>query len=216
MAHLNVRSSVPLRSLLLFAVSMALPALGRADDFGWGGDSSCEDPAIFSDIFTLPATNATGGMCRAFGNYTGAPITSVNFTTTIPDANSDPMICSAGPYFEFCDFVLNPVDGTLTVQFFGTNSDHPGIPVAPAGSTLVDNFFINLNNPTMCDTNGANCTQPDSNTAVGDWLAGSLPEVFTAAVNGAVAPEPADWMLLLAGMSALIARSRFHGNRRVR
>jgi hypothetical protein len=213
MAHFSVRSSVPLRSLLLVAFSIALPALGRADDMSWGGDSSCSDPPIFSDIFTLPATNATGGMCRAFGNYTGAPITSVKFTTTIPDANADPMICSAAPYFESCDFVVDTLDDTITVEFFGTNSDHPGIPVAPPGTTLVDNFFINLNNPTVCDANGNNCTQPDTSTGVGDWLSGGAPEVFTAAINGAV-PEPATWMLLLSGMSALTARARFRSNSR--
>jgi hypothetical protein len=211
----RVSSIGSLRNLALLAILILSPALARADDLGWGGDSGCTDPPIFSDIFTLPATNATGGMCQAFGNYTGAPITSVKFTTTIPDANADPMICSAAPYFESCDFVVDTLDDTITVEFFGTNSDHPGIPVAPAGGTLVDNFFINLNNP-VCNPATGLCTQPDTSTGVGDWLAGGLPEVFTAAVNGATAPEPATWLFLLGGLSLLMARTRFQSNSRAR
>jgi hypothetical protein len=215
MVKFGVTSRLLLRSLPLLAVVVLAPALARADDFGWGGDSGCSDPPIFSDIFNLPPTNSTGGLCRAFGNYTGAPITSVKFTTTIPDANADPMLCSPGPFFLSCDYVVDVPDNTLTVEFFGTNSDHAGIPVAPPGATLVDNFFINLNNPVCNPTTGL-CTQPNTSTGGGDWLAGGQPEVFTAAVNGAVAPEPAAWMLLLSGMSALMARARFQGNGRVR
>jgi hypothetical protein len=155
-------------------------------------------------------------MCLAFGNHTGAPITSLKFTTTIPDANTDPMRCSTGPYFEFCDYVVDTVDNTITVEFFGTNSDHPGIPVAP-GCTLAitcvppNNFSINLNNP-VCDATGL-CSQPTSASAAGDWLVGGQPVVFTGFVNGAV-PEPAAWELLLIGMIALMALARFRGKSR--
>lgn len=205
-----------LRGLLFLAILLFLPAWAKADDFGWSGDDSCSDPAIFSDIFTLPATNSHGGMCLAFGNHTGAPITSLKFTTTIPDANTDPMLCSAAPYFENCDYVLDTADNTLTIEFFGTDIDFPGIPVAPDCSLLStnclvppNNFFINLNNPT-CDLNGNNCTQPADINGTGDWLSGGgQPEVFSAVANGV--PEPRSLALLLigvGGLAAAIARRR--------
>jgi hypothetical protein len=208
----RITSTMSLRSLPLLAILVLAPALARADDMGFSGGSGCDDPPIFSDIFELPPTNATGGMCRAFGNFTGGPITSLKFTTTIPDPNADPMTCSPAPFFATCDFVVDTLDDTITVEFFG-NIDHPGIPVIPPGGRVVDNFFINLNKP-VCDPLTGLCTQPADANGTGDWLLGGQPEIFIAEANGA--PEPAAWMLLLGGISALLARARVKRTSRAR
>jgi hypothetical protein len=210
--------AAPLRSLLLLGSLILLPALARADDFSWEGGSGCSDPPIFSEIFTLPATNASGGMCKGFGNHSGVPFTSLKFTTRIPDANSDLMLCSGGSFFTTCDFVLDTINDTITVEFFGLDRTHQGIPVAPGCSltidcVLPDNFFINLNNPTVCPPNGGPCTQPLSDTAGGDWLKGGVSETFAMVANNAV-PEPRSGVFLLTALGALWAGMRTARHRR--
>src|SRR5580704_11949717 len=126
MLKTGVRFGVAVRSLLLLGSLILLPAWARADDFGFAGDSSCTDPPITSDIFTLPAINASGGLCRAFGNHTGHTINSLTFTTAYPTRNPD-FYCATGgldPFFLNCDF---NVDGTIY---------HSGDTPPSAGSTL--------------------------------------------------------------------------------
>src|SRR2546423_9794094 len=109
----GVRFRVPVRSLLLLGSMILLPAWARADDFSFSGDSTCTDPPIFSDIFTLPATNGSGGLCRAFGNHTGAPITSLKFTTPYAGTDHvDRMFCDPGRFLT-CDY---RVDGNLVTS----------------------------------------------------------------------------------------------------
>jgi hypothetical protein len=216
-----VSGTVSLRSLPLLAILVLAPALAQADDFSFDGGGGCDDPPpITSDIFTLPPTNATGGMCLAFGNHSGSTFTSLKFTTPIPDADlanpSNPQLCSGGPFFTTCDFVEDLLDDTITVEFFGLDTDHQGIPVVPIATGIEispDNFEINLNNP-GCDPLTGLCAQPGDANGTGDWVSGGQPEVFTAAANGV--PEAATLMLLLGGIGALVARAQFQRNSRVR
>jgi len=193
---------------------LLLPAWARADDFSLAGDSSCSDPPIFTEIFTLPAANSSGGMCLAFGNHSGAPFTSLKFTTQIPDPNTHDMLCSGGQFFANCDYIVDTLNDTITVEFFGLDDRHPGIGVAP-GCTIdclpTNNFFINLNNPTNCDPSGNNCTQPNLNTAAGDWRNGTVGSTFTGTANAV--PEPSSWVFLLTALGALVARTRIARNR---
>jgi hypothetical protein len=230
MHHFSLGSSEPSRSLLLLLALLILaPAWAPAADMSFAGGSGCGDPPIFGEIFSLPPTNATGGMCKGFGNHSGANFDSLMFTTSLTNANpSDPFLCSPQPFFLDCGF---SVDGsprllpsgsfitsgnTITVEFFGLNADHRGIPPTTALNPLTggpaDNFFINLNNP-VCGTNGV-CSQPFSDTAAGDWLTNGVPVTFTAAANGA--PEPGTWALLLGGCGVLLARARAARNGRGR
>ncbi len=189
-----------------------LPTLVRAEDMSFGDSGACSDPSITSDVFTLPPTNSTGGLCLAFGNHSGGGFSSISLTTTIPDANTDPMLCSGGPFFTTCDFVVDTADDTITVEFFGLDSDHQGIPAVPPNignlDLSPDNFTINLNNP-ICPPTGGECTQTADANGTGDWLTGGEPVVFTGFANGV--PEPAAWMLLLGGIGALLARGRIIG-----
>lgn len=201
------RLRVPVHGLLMLGSLVLLPALARADDFSWGGDSSCTDPPIFSDIFTLPATNATGGLCRAFGNHTGAPLTSLIFTTPYAGTDHvDSMFCDPGPFLS-CDYRVDgtlvssvppPTGTTLTVEFFG-NVDHSIAvdTVTDPADPLYYNFFINLNN---LDANG----RPVFGTgSPGGWGANN---VLTGAANGATVPEPQSGALLLTVLCAMVAR----------
>jgi hypothetical protein len=222
----GVRSNVPIRSLLLLAAVILAPALARADDFSWAGDSSCSDPPIFSDIFSLPATNSSGGLCRAFGNHTGHTINSLTFTTTYQSSNPD-FFCSAAPYFTNCDFNVDgtiyhngdaPPSGgsTITIDFFGTNTDNRrGIPVdttTGCTDTSTDpacyNFYINLNSYLNSDGRPCNpltvggCTQPTGTGGSGNWGHG--------VVIGGVAnvPEPRTGAFVLTALGVLLARIR--------
>jgi hypothetical protein len=214
----GVRSNVPVRSLLLFAVAILAPALARADDFSLAGDSGCTDPPIFSETFTFQA-NSSGGLCLAFGNHStsGMPFTSLKFTTRIPDTNSDPMLCSGGQFFTNCDYIVDTVHDTLTVEFSGLDDRHTGIPVAPGCSLTIDcvlpnNFSINLNNPTVCPPTGGPCTQPTLNTAGGDWANGGVGSTITGTANAV--PEPRSGVFLVTALGALVARLRIARNRR--
>jgi hypothetical protein len=227
MLKTGLGSNVPLRSLLLFAVAILAPAMARADDFTWAGDSGCSDPPIFSDIFTLPATNSHGGLCRAFGNHTGHSLNSLTFTAAYPSVNPD-FFCSAAPYFTDCDFNVDgtiyhngdtppsfPTTGghTITVEFFGLNSDRHGIPVdtvTGCTDTSTDpacyNFYINLNsyldlNGRPCTPFTRGCTQPTGTTGSGDW-AGTT---FAGAAN---VPEPRSGALILTVLGVFLARIR--------
>src|SRR5262249_27102674 len=103
MLQFSVGSTVPVRGLLLFAILIMAPAWAQASDFSFDGGSGCGDPPIFSTIFTLPATNSSGGMCKGFSNQTGVNFDSLRFTTSIPNANpSDPFNCSPEPFFLSC------------------------------------------------------------------------------------------------------------------
>jgi hypothetical protein len=225
MLKTGVRSNVPIRSLLLFATVILAPALARADDFSWGGDSGCTDPPIFSDIFTLPPINASGGLCRAFGNHSGHNFTSLKFTTQYPSTNPD-FFCSPGPFMS-CDFNVDgtiyhtgdtppsfpTTDGhTITVEFMG-NSDHfiPVDTVTDPNDPAYFNFFINLNSR-VCDPATGRCTPPPNTTSgSGDWVAGSQ---FVMAANNATVPEPRSGVFLLTALGALLARIRIAKHRR--
>jgi hypothetical protein len=216
----RISSTVTLRSLPLLAILVLAPALARGDDFSFGDSGGCSDPPITSQIFTLPPTNGNGGMCLDFGNHSGTPFTSLKFTTSIPDADianpsTNPRLCSGGPFFTTCDFVVDTLDDTITVEFFGLDSSHHGIPVIPPGiDRNPNNFEINLNNP-VCDPLTGICTQPTStNNGTGDWVTNGTADVFTGAANGV--PEATTLALLLGGIGALLARSRFQRNSRVR
>ena len=223
----GVSLRVPVRGLLLIGSLLLLPAWARADDFSFSGDSSCSDPAIFSDIFTLPPINSSGGLCRAFGNHTTSPFTSLKFTAQYPSTNPD-FFCSPGPFLS-CDFVVDgmtyqsgdtpPAFRTgdmVTIEFVG-NSDHfiPVDTVTGCTDTSTDpacyNFYINLNS--YVDSNGrpcnpltaaGGCTQPTGTGGSGDWVAGST---FSAVANNAV-PEPSSAVFLLTALGALLARIR--------
>jgi hypothetical protein len=232
MLKTGVKFGVPVRGLLLLGSLVLLPAWARAADMSFDGGSGCSDPPIFSQQFFLPPANATGGLCRAFGNHSGTNFDSLKFTTAFPNANPrDTFLCSADPFFLSCDFIVDGTifhsgdlispgpTNTITVEFFGLDrpgpgATHNGIPVVPACPPTIecgpgDNFFINLNNP-VCDANGGNCRQPFSDTAAGDWLVNGSPLVFSGAANGV--PEPGTWMLLLGGIGALLARARLARN----
>jgi hypothetical protein len=237
MLKIGLGSRVPVRSLLLFAVAILAPALARADDFGWAGDSSCSDPPIFSDIFSLPATNASGGLCRAFGNHTGHNLTSLSFTAPYQTTNPD-FFCATGTstvaYFQNCDFNVDgtiyhtgdtppsfrsPDGHTITVEFFGTNSDHQGIPVdttTGCTDTSTDpacfNFYINLNSR-ICSPLSSTCVLvqptggPNGNGTAGDWGANVV-------IGGvANAPEPRTGVFVLTALGVLLARMRAVRNR---
>ena len=215
------------RNLLLLGSLILLPAMARADDFGWAGDSSCSDPPIFNDAFVLPAINATGGLCRAFGNHTGHSITSVKFEAAYPSVNPD-FFCSPGPFLS-CDFNVDgtifhsgdtppPSGNTVTIEFFG-NADHfiPNDPVTDPNDPRYFNFFINLNS--YVDSNGrpcnplsavGGCTQPTGTGGSGNWVAGSTVGMFA---NNAV-PEPGSAALLVTALGALLARIRIAKSRR--
>ena len=207
----GVRFRVPVRSLLLLGSLILLPAWARADDFGWSGDSSCSDPAITSDIFTLPQTNASGGLCRAFGNHSNTNFYSLMFSTSYALTDQrDAFVCDPGP-FTNCDYRLDGVivttpprtgGTTLTVEFFGTNADHPGIPinrVADPAAPGYFNFYINLN-----DVDPTTGRQYTGESAPGGW--GANNDTITLVAN---APEPQTLpLLLLAGVGLVLARAR--------
>jgi hypothetical protein len=206
-----------------------LPAWARADDISWAGGSDCSDPPIFSDAFVLPPINASGGLCRAFGNHTGHNITTVKFETTYPSVNPD-FFCSPGPFLS-CDFNVDgmifhtgdtpPTAGhTVTIEFFG-NADHfiPNDPVTDPNDPRYFNFFINLNsyidpNGRPCNPNTltavGGCTQPTGTGGSGNWVAGSTFDMFA---NNAV-PEPGSGALLVIALGALVARLRIVKYRR--
>jgi hypothetical protein len=209
----GVGLSVPVRGLLLLGSLILLPAWARADDFSFSGDATgCSDPPVITQQFNV-TPNPSGGLCLAFGNHSGTTFKSLKFTTAFPNANpNDALMCSPQPFFLNCDFNVDGVvfhngdrvtaGNIITVEFFGLNADHIGIPDAGAAT---DNFFINLNNPDP--TTGQ---QPHSNTAAGDWLLNGVSDSFAAAANGV--PEPGTWILLLAGVGALLARARLARN----
>jgi hypothetical protein len=207
-------SKVLLQGSLLLGIVMLAPALGRADDFSWGGDSGCSDPPITTDVFTnLFSANSSGGLCLAFGNHSGGTFHSLEFTTTYPDANtSDALVCTPGPWFATCDFkvdgssvpnntVVTGSHSTLTVEFFD-GGDHHGIP--DAGSST-DNFFINLNNPGIACTRSP-CPPPNDPSGTGDWTTGGVANSFSGSANGV--PEPRSGALLLAALGVLAASIR--------
>lgn len=227
---LNFRAQVVCPRTFLFAILIALPVCGRAADMSLDGGSGCTDPPITMLAFTMdPVTGTgvtgTGGMCKHFGNHTGSSFTTLSFTTAFPTHNLgvDPFLCSGGTVFEFCDFI---VDGsprhhssgdfissggsTITVEFFGINSDHPGIPdLGPTAPLTADNFYLNLNNP-VCSPAGI-CSQPNVDPGAGDWIDPSSPSgspTGSKIVFAANVPEPASWMLLLSAAGALLARNR--------
>src|SRR5882762_1912502 len=173
-----VRSTVPVRSLLWFAILILAPAWAQAADMSFDGGSGCSDPPIFSQQFTLSA-NSHGGFCTGFGNHSGMNFDSLTFVTTIPNV-SPTFNCSPEPFFLFCDFIQDTAASTLTIFFHGLDGrtgGHHGIPVAPdcpidtnclPGVPPPDNFFINLNN-LVCPPTGGPCTQPHDTNGTGDW-----------------------------------------------
>jgi hypothetical protein len=218
MLKTGVGFSVPVRGLLLLGSLILLPAWAQASDASFAGDSSCTDPPIFSDIFSLPPVNATGGLCRAFGNHTGHNLNSLSFTTSYPVRNPD-FFCAGDSFFTNCDFNVDgmifhsgdtppTVGTTLTLEFFGFNADHRGIPVDTVTDPLDPryyNFYINLNSR-VCNATTGVCSQPTGASGSGDWIPGST---IGAVAN---APEPGTWMLLLGGLCLLLARARLARN----
>src|SRR6266852_3170781 len=99
MFQFRVNSIPVVRSILLFAILILLPAWAQAEDFSFEGGSGCSDPPIFSQVFTFTA-NSNGGFCTGFGNHSGVNFDSLRFVTTIPNANpTAPFICSPQPFF---------------------------------------------------------------------------------------------------------------------
>ena len=213
----GVRLRVPVRSLLLIGGLFLLPAWARADDFSFADAGTCTDPA-FTGTFTsnspAAATGTTpanpgGGLCLEFGNHSGHTLTSLTFTAALPDidvrdtTNSVAHLCSGGPFFLTCDYVLDRPDNLITVEFFsGTNADgrvYGGIQPVTDGN----NFEINLNNPCSLTAVTVGCTgQPMDNHSAGDWLVNSQGETITAT------PEPKSGALLLTVLLAMVARFR--------
>ena len=203
MSQLSGSATLLLRSIVLFAILILLPTWAQADDFSFDGGSGCSDPPIFGLQFTFNV-NSNGGFCSGFGNHSGMNFDSLRFTT--PIGTTSPF-CSPEPFFLECTFSLDTVNNILTIDFFGLDRTHQGIPVAPdcpVGTDCLppDNFFINLNNR-VCPPTGGPCTQPFEANGTGDWVPGST---VSGAANGV--PEPGTWALLLGGAGALLARIR--------
>jgi hypothetical protein len=229
MHQFDVRSVLSVRGMLFFVALVALPAGARASDMSFDGGSGCSDPPITSDIFTLPATSSAiagspgtgGGLCRAFGNHTTMNFNSLKFTAAFPTTINDPFLCSPGPFFLNCDFVI---DGTtvlqsgefarsvgkiVTVEFFGLDTGpggtHLGIPIdrnTDSASPAYYNFFINLNNPVLNPATGG-FSQPHTAAGSGDW---QPDDTFQGAANDAT-PEPGTLALLMSAAGALLARN---------
>src|SRR5215510_12964567 len=113
MLQLGARQAACVRNVLfLFAVLIVAPKWAQGSDMSFDGGSGCGDPPIFSEVFNLPAVNASGGMCKAFGNGTGVNITSFKFTAPLPNASpTDPFLCSPAPFFLSCDFLVTDTSG---------------------------------------------------------------------------------------------------------
>jgi hypothetical protein len=78
MYRISVGSTVLLRHLLLFAILILLPTWAQAASFSFEGGSGCDDPPIFSQVFTFTA-NSNGGFCTGFGNHSGVNFDSLRF-----------------------------------------------------------------------------------------------------------------------------------------
>jgi len=121
--------------------------------------------------------------------------------------------CFSEPFFTNCDFHFGT--DTVTIDLFGLDGTHHGIPVPPpvgcppiapgcAPNPTPDNFFINLNDAGPCDADGCH---PGGARGIGGWVPFSTVTVI------ANTPEPVTtWVLVLGGAAMLLARARMARN----
>jgi hypothetical protein len=173
-----------------------------------GDTGSTPIPGLTFD-FTI---NANGGGFFPFANASGINWFNLSLTTKTPDGATN-----EGAYDVESDLFLehrvsfSSDFSTVTILFYGTNSNFPGIPFDPNWSSTDEeqendlpfgsHFYISLNNSDQAfnDTNG-----------FGGWVAG---EKFFGAAN---VPEPGAFTLLLSGILALgvpLARRKRPGRR---
>src|SRR5713226_4586438 len=156
----RVRSTVvAVRSLLLFAILILLPAWAQAADMSFDGGSGCSDPPIFNQMFSF-TVNTHGGFCSGFANHSGKNFDSLNLV--LPTMSST-FLCPPDPFFTNCAPTFDTAHNTLTILFSGLDGTHHGIPVHPTCPPdhvcPIDDFFINLNNCITTPLTGG-CSQP--------------------------------------------------------
>ncbi len=190
----------PFRPVILMTVLMALAVpLALADPIDprmvVGGSATSEPILGLTFQFKV---NQSGGGFFDFANVSGINWTNLSLTTKTPlDGNSP--ITDLKAYNISSDlFVNNTIIfssdfSNITILFFGTDPNHPGIPFDPKYKEFLNNscewqppfgshFYINLNN--VCSDRGG-------------WVPG-------ATVYGAAnVPEPGTLTLLLSGILAI-------------
>ncbi len=194
---------------VLMALAVPLALANPIDPRMVVGGNATSDP-IFGLTFQFQI-NESGGGFFDFANASGINWTNLSLTTKTPlDGNNNP-ITDPGAYNIYSDlFARNTIlfkndFSDITVLFFGTDSNHPGIPFDPAYEEkdfLLDNsnslrlppfgshFYISLNDVD-------NIPGIDNSDGAGGWVPGAI--VYGAAN----VPEPGTLTLLLSGILAI-------------
>ena len=168
-----------LKNSLLAMLVAATPVVLHAANPHIGVDRDPPDPIIVtSNSFSFGA-NQFGGGDISFLNESGKDWFEMTFNATLPTLT--PITCTPGPFLS-CTVATTPVTaGFLYTILFG--------PVSQVGIPNNTGFSINLNDDGSLDPNG-----------VGSWGAG---EDFSVKTNVGVAPEPAAYLLMGAGLLGL-------------
>jgi hypothetical protein len=147
------------------------------------GDPPSGTP-VYTDYFSF-SSDPLGGGVLSFVNASGGLWTKLNFLVTLPSDST--ITCLPGPFFSSCQF-------SVVQQLPGGNAEFDigvGNPTGRGGIASGQFFTINLNDFINGQTN------PDPNGA-GGW---GPHNSFQAIANDA--PEPASWLLLLAGVTLI-------------